>query len=159
MGIRANYASATTEQFKTLQAHPERIWDFLWGGDGHDKPASTANIDKAWQALSLFLTGDPWRGDGPFGAAIFGGRGFGPDHGMGQARYLTPDQVRTVAAALEEFRTLQLMLAYDPEKYEDFDEGEIYVYGPEELAQAYSILRRFYLGAAERGEMVLSYIG
>jgi hypothetical protein len=59
-------------------------------------------IDKSWHGIHFLLTGSAWGGKPPLSNAVLGGKEFGQDLGYGPARYLTPDQVKEVAAALDE---------------------------------------------------------
>ena len=55
-----------------------------WLEDSEGRDWGSFDVDKAWHAVHLTLTGDPWEQTGPFGAVVLGGDPFGEDLGTGQ---------------------------------------------------------------------------
>src|SRR5579863_7993210 len=88
---------------------------FLAGGD-----VSQANldIDKAWHGIHFLLTGEAWGGEPPAALAILGGTEIGEDIGYGPARYLSVEEVRTVAATLAATPRNVIAERYQPEAME-----------------------------------------
>jgi len=121
--------------------------------------AGVVGLDKAWQALHFTLTGDAWGGDGPLADAVMGGDAVGGDLCYGPARYLPPEKVRAVAAALSKVPPEAFAQRFDPEA---LTREEVYPAiweeGPEvgEYVFAfYETLRECYAGAAEAGQGML----
>jgi|SRR5579883_1559418 len=78
-----------------------------------DRPDVT-NLQKMWQALHFLLSGRAWDGSPPLGNAVLGGAPIGPDRGYGPARYLTPDEVQAVDAALQKMSHAELRRRFQP---------------------------------------------
>src|SRR5271165_1779219 len=72
------------------------------------------NIDKSWHGIHFLLTSSAWGGTPPLSNAVLGGTEFGPDLGYGPARYLTPDQVKEVAAGLDRITGETLRGRFNP---------------------------------------------
>ncbi|HJZ58908.1 MAG TPA: YfbM family protein [Gemmataceae bacterium] len=66
-----------------------------------NSPSEALDIDKSWHAIHYLLTGVPWDGEPPLCHVILGGEPAGEDTGFGPARCLRPDEVATIASALE----------------------------------------------------------
>ena len=116
-------------------------------------------IDKSWHGIHFLLTGSAWGGKPPLSNAVLGGQEFGPDLGYGPARYLTPDQVREVAAALDEIINAILRGRFNPKamtKAEIYswheDEGEG---GLEYFLEYYAQVRAYFQQAARKGNGML----
>jgi hypothetical protein len=89
--------------------------------------------------------------------AILGGTEIGDDTGYGPPRYLTPEEVCRVAAALNATSRETLAERYDAEA---MNRAEIYPFvwdasGPGYLLHAYDELVAFYTRAAADGRAVL----
>jgi len=110
--------------------------------------------------LAFMLTGNVERSDGTaLGEAILGGEeidGDEADTGYGP-RALSPAQVRSVAAALEEFPIEKKAREFDSTAA---DKAGIYVakHDPEELKEYSVQLRSFYDDAVRKGNTVLLWI-
>ena len=116
-------------------------------------------IDKSWHGIHFLLTGSAWGGKRPLSNAVMGGQEFGPDLGYGPARYLTPDQVKEVAAALDEITSATLRDRFNPKamtKAEIYtwheDEGEE---GLEYFLEYYAQVRAYFQQAARKGNGML----
>jgi hypothetical protein len=60
------------------------------------------DVDKAWHAIHVALTGGVDEVDTPLGLVVLGGTAFGEDGGYGPPRLLTAEQVRVASEALDE---------------------------------------------------------
>ena len=60
------------------------------------------DVDKAWHAIHVALTGGGDEVDTPLGLVVLGGTAFGEDGGYGPPRLLTAEQVRVASEALDE---------------------------------------------------------
>jgi hypothetical protein len=144
-------------ELTALQAHPEKARAALFphhGGKG-------LSIEKMWHALHFLLTDDPWHGAPPLGLAILGGTEFGEDLGYGPARFLTPEQVRAVSAALSALTHAELRQRFDPAKFDaaqiypnvwDEDPDDLF----EELSGYFDALTAYYREASEKGHAMLT---
>lgn len=129
------------------------------GGFGIGGESNELDLEKSWHALHYLLTGRPDEAPPPLGNAILGGTEIGEDIGYGPARFLSPVQVREVAAALASISTEELARRFNLEAmvranvYPVRDESEL------ELAQQYfERLSRFYAHAAAAGNAMILYI-
>jgi hypothetical protein len=117
------------------------------------------NLEKSWHVLHYLLTGEVEEAAPPMGNAILGGQEIGEDLGYGPARFLTPQQVREVAAALRSIskddlsRRFNLKAMMAAQIYPVRDESEL------ELAQEYfEHLARYYSDAAANGKAMLLWV-
>lgn len=116
-------------------------------------------IDKSWHGIHFLLTGSAWGGKPPLSNAVNGGKEFGPDLGYGPARFLTPDQVKEVAAALDEITKETLRARFNPKA---MTEAEIYSWhedegeeGLEYFLHYYDEVRAYFQQAARKGNGML----
>ena len=70
-------------------------WDLL-------EDERCVDVDKAWHAIHVALTGGVDEVDTPLGLVVLGGTAFGEDGGYGPPRLLTTEQVRVASEALDE---------------------------------------------------------
>jgi Domain of unknown function (DUF1877) len=118
-------------------------------------------LHKSWHCLHFMLTGNVEGSEGTaLGDAILGGEEIGGDEadtGHGPPRALSPAQVRSVAAALEEFPIEKKTREFDSIAA---DKAGIYVakHDTEELKEYFVQLRSFYDDAARKGNAVLLWI-
>jgi hypothetical protein len=117
------------------------------------------SLEKSWHSLHYLLTGTAEEAPAPLGNAILGGVPIGDDLGYGPARFLTPDQVHEVAAALSKVTREELVRRFDLDAmsaaniYACADEDEL------ERAQHYfSKLARYFADATARGDAMLLWI-
>ncbi|MEU9511381.1 YfbM family protein [Micromonospora sp. NPDC048169] len=154
MGMVFTARRLSGEQLATVLADPETVGTLLDGGPDE------LDLDKAWHGLHYLLNGTTYEVRGDAGPAIVGGDPIGPDLGMGPARLLMPDAVRTVAAGLDAVDDATLRARFDPAA---MSEAEIYPHiwddGDDEfdsyLLPNFAALCTFYRDAAARGEAVL----
>ena len=140
MSMIGCYRRITYTELTALQQSPGSIRVFLYQ---KKIPAHQADrelsIDKAWHAIHFLLTGDRWAGAVPLRNAVLGGTPLGNfDVGYGPARFLTPDEVKKVAAALSEISPDELQARCDfsvmteadiyPSSWEDAEEELEYIY-------------------------------
>lgn len=159
MGIRAFFASITRQTLEQFLEDPDKVEAMLYPDDDIEPPNSM-DLDKAWHGLHYLLTGDPVDGEPPLSLAILEGAEIGPELDYGPARYLTPDEVKTVAQALAALTPEALAQRYDPHEMEEknvypamwAEEGDE---GLEYLLSHYSALQQFYTDAAARGDVVI----
>jgi hypothetical protein len=116
-------------------------------------------IDKSWHGIHFLLTGSAWGGKPPLFNVVLGGKKFGRDLGYEGAHYLTPDEVKEVAAALEEITEEVLRARFDPKA---MTKARIYCWLEEEGAEGleyflhyYGLVRAYFQDAARRGNGML----
>ena len=150
-----------------LVAHPDPVWliQDAFRSDEEDDPAdphARVDLDRSWHALHWLLNGSAWGGDPPLAWAIHISHDFGDRVGYGRVGYLSPQQVREVAAALAGFPEDDLFRCYAPEAMESQR-----VYGvlrddpPAKIAyllRHFQALRAFYADVAARGVSVITSI-
>ena len=162
MGMIAGLAPISAAQLQALREAPESVGDFVHTQD-EARRARRIDLDKAWHGLHYLLTGKAWGGEKPASLAIVGGEDIGDDQGYGPARFVTPEQVGQVAAALASLSDETLAQRYDvaamdklqiyPGTWER-DGQESFDY----LRHNFRALARFYADAAQRGDAVLQWI-
>ena len=163
MSMIGNFAEITPAQLEGLLADPASVSGFIYAEDGN-RPLAHLDLDKAWHGIHFLLTGEVWGGEGPRAMAVLGGAAIGDDVGYGPARYLTVEEVRSVAAALRETTKDILHERYIPG---DLEQAEVYPSGiwEEEGEEAfewlvpwYVQLVAFYERIAKNGNAALLYI-
>jgi hypothetical protein len=163
MSMIGNFLAINPEQLASLIDAPDQIDSLLYPEEDDAELPNHLDIDKTWHAIHFTLNGKAWEGEEPLFLAIMGGKEIGEDIGYGPARYLTLDQVKSVATALtrippETFSKQFNQAALDaaeiyPEIWvRDGDDGLAYV------LEYYTQLQSFYQAAAERGDAALLYI-
>lgn len=164
MGMVACFAAVDPDTLARLRAEDDSIEEYLYPEDGDSEPPNSIDIDKAWHGIHYLLTGQAEGGGGPEALAVFGGEEFGPEVGYGPARFLSPEQVAAVAAALSQITPEALAARYNPK---DMSEKNIYLTpmwerdGAEALDYAleyYQQLPVFYRDAASRGDAVIQWL-
>jgi hypothetical protein len=116
------------------------------------------NIQKAWDGVHFLLTGDVSAGATPLANAVLGGQEIGPDLGYGPARFLTPEQVREVAAALASITPQEFEKRFN---WTAMEKGEIYAVhedGAEWLRDAFERMQEYYQAAAAQGNAMLLFL-
>jgi hypothetical protein len=162
VGIAAFFTSIPPQTLGQLLEDPDEVEALLYPDDDSEPPNSM-DLDKAWHGLHYLLTGDPTGGERPLSLAILDGAEVGPELDYGPARYLTADEVKTVAQALAVLTPEALAQRYDPRDMEEKDvypaiwaeEGDE---GLEYLLMFYSTLQQFYTDAAARGDVVIHWL-
>jgi hypothetical protein len=163
MSMIGNLIAVNPDQLQLLVRDPDSIEAFIYPDDGDSEPDNHIDLDKSWHAIHFTLNGKAWEGDEPLFLTILGGTEIGEDVGYGPARYLRPEQVKAVAAALTgispenfvaRFNPSELVAAeIYPEIWTDEDDD-----GSEYVSSYYSDLREFYRAASERGDAMLIYL-
>jgi hypothetical protein len=155
-----HYYRVTPERLDELKEDPCRVPDVIYSPDTEEQ--SHLDIDKSWHAIHFLLTGSVWEGDLPWRNVVLGGTILGEDLGCGPARYLTPEEVREVSAALEQVPPQELVARYDAERLTEanvypqiWQEGEV---ARTYLQDYYQQLYTFFCIAARQGEAVLTYL-
>ncbi|WP_431095743.1 YfbM family protein [Polaromonas aquatica] len=164
MGMVACFTSLSSEALLELQEEPDRIEAYLSPDDGESEPPNYLDLDKAWHGIHYLLTGLADGGTQPQSLAVIGGQEFGPEVGYGPARFLTPQQVRSVATSLSGISEEALSQRFNPK---DMEAKQIYPDaiwvrdGQEALDYAlenYRQLQVFYQDAAARGDVVIQWL-
>jgi hypothetical protein len=173
MGMIAYFTALSPQRLEEFEDDPDEIETFLFPEDG--EPPNTIDLDKLWHGVHYLLTGnagamddeedaDDGDGAGPLAQAVLGGEPIGDDLGYGPARFLRPDEVAAVAAALTGIAPASLRERFDTD---DMQAQQIYLAdafaegGDEELGfliDAFTVLQGFYRDAAGRGDAVLQWI-
>jgi hypothetical protein len=128
-------------------------------GAGDGPTEDGLSLEKSWHVLHYLLTGKAEEAPPPLGNAILGGREIGEDLGYGPARFLTPEQVREVAAALASISKDDMRKRFDLKVmmtvniYPVKDGSEL------ELAEHYfEHVSRYYSEAAASGNAMLLWV-
>ncbi len=156
-----------TDTLARLRNEPETLLEYLYPNDGEDDPPPNCiDVEKAWQGIHYLLTGEAEGGAEPLSLAVFGGEAFGPeDVGWEAARFLTPEQVVEVSAALSGLTREELLSRFNPK---DMAAKDVYPEGMWRgegkgafgfLMDFYPTLVAFYRDAAARGDAVIQWLG
>lgn len=114
------------------------------------------DLEKDWHGIHFLLNGDPWKITSKAGLAILGGAEFGDDLGYGKAKYLSPDEVRSISKSLEKLPSDYMASKFSIDALEKAD---IYPNvwrrdGPDGLKgleSQFEQLKDFYSNAAKEG--------
>ena len=160
MGMIGNFMQISSEQLESLKQDPDSVGDFLFPEDGG--MPNCCDIDKAWQGIHFLLAGNPWQGEGAIGQVVMGGTELGEDLGFGPARYLTPEQVKQVAQAIEPIDRAELQRRFDPQS---MAANDIYAFHPEDADDDldyyltyYDELKQYYVQAATNDRAMLLFL-
>lgn len=161
MSMIHQMTALSKEQLDRLLTAPEEVVALV---EDVEERIEECSLYKFWHCMHFLLNGHPWEGEPPLGWAVFGNHELGAiDVGYGPARFLLPDQVRTLAEALRQLPPDQLFEAYDPdamraaELYCAPDEGDDEG-GETTLREHYEELRGFYDWAAKEGFGVMIWL-
>lgn len=131
----------------------EEMVEFLFPDD--ESSDTTQDLDKSWDAIGHLLAAAT---SGSL-STLLGGAEVGPDLGYGPARFIAPDEVRVVAAALEAVDRDDLLSHFNagslmkgevyPGTWEDSYEDREYI------GQNYDVARSVFLAAARKNAGVL----
>ncbi|WP_127588951.1 YfbM family protein [Paenibacillus koleovorans] len=80
-----------------------------------DKQLQPLYLDKAWHAIHFILNGTAWEGDEPMVDVVIGGTEIEGGETY-TVRYLTDEEVKTIASVLEELKGQPLVDRYQPDK-------------------------------------------
>ena len=152
------------DELALLKAEPERLFGLLYPEDETDLSSDRhLDIDKTWDAIHFMLNGAAPDECQPLYNVVLGGTEISDeDVGYGPARFLTPEEVKSVATSLSTITVTALLVSYDPEA---FLAASIYPesWGTieeerEYLGQHYSRLVTFFGKAADAGDAMLLYL-
>ena len=163
MSMIGNYRRLSESLLATLCANPDSICDFLYSHDNQEPDGSHLDIDKSWHAIHFLLNDSQWEGEYPLACVVMGGECIGDqDVGYGPARYLTSQQVKDVANAVEEISEATLLAKFNAER---MNQEEIYPHGwrdsQEErdyVGQHYASLVNFFRRTANAGDAMIVYL-
>jgi len=164
MSMCGSYLWVTHDQLDQVLNEPESVLDLLFPDDDSEFEAGRyLDIDKSWQLIHFLLTGDASGGDEPWCNVVMGGQEIGDVEVVyGPARFLLPDQVGEVDAALSSMTEDALWSRFDPQairKAEIYPEG----WNGSESDRTYVLnhfknLKAFFRDAAHAQEPVLLYL-
>ncbi len=162
MGMAGNFIRISTQQLEQLNANSDAMESFadeLFDGGFQ---GAICDVDKSWQTIHYLLSGEAWGGSSVEAQAIMGGTEIGPDLGYGPARYLTAEQVKQIASALNNISQDDLSKRFDPETMAT---AGLYAfdieYAQDELEMAndyFDELKRFYQTTADENNAMLLVI-
>ena len=163
MSMIENYRRVTESELSGLCANPTSISDFLYAEANDGTERRRLDIDKSWHAIHFLLNGSPWDGTYPLVCLVMGGESIGEqDVGYGPARFLTTQQVKDVANAIEQIPAWELREKFDANRMND---EEIYPHGwrdsAEErdyISQHYLALVKFFKDAADANDAIIVYL-
>lgn len=168
MKIPEHMREAVEKQFQAMTAHkrkgPEVVKPVARTASAPDLDKKEFSLEKNWHVLHYALNGTAEGGEGPLRFAVFGDRAFPEmnDVDYGPARYLRPEQVKTVSDALQQVEPSNLLSKLD---YADARKKRIYLdhtlndlgnwsYLPDLFVE----FRTFYADAAECGNGMIMKI-
>ena len=163
MSMIGNYRRVSESELSTICAKADSISDFLYSEVNKRSESAHLDIDKSWHAIHFLLNDSQWEGTYPLVCVVMGGECIGEeDVGYGPARYLTSQQVKEVANAMDQITERQLLDKFDAEL---MNREEIYPQGwcdsQEErdyIGQYYSSLGKFFRSAADAGDAMIVYL-
>ena len=157
--LRARVAGKSPAEQQQIRSQLLKELAAAGAGFPYGREEDGLSLEKSWHVLHYLLTGKAEEAPAPLGDAILGGTEIGDDLGYGPARFLVPQQVRDVAAALAPISKVDLAKRFDLNAmikariYPCRDEGEL------GLAQHhFEHLSRYYADAAKNGNAMLLYI-
>ena len=122
--------------------------------------ANTLNIGTSWHAIHYLITGKTSSPSPGAGEIIFGGAEIGNDLGFGPAHLFMPEEVKTIADALQNFPLRTFTSRYDvkqmqaskiyPENW--LKEGDM---GRAKLLDYFQQILSFYNNAAKNGQAIV----
>ena len=123
MSMMGQYRRITLGQLYDLQDalrdNPAALSEYLYPEErSYDKPDPQLEIGRAWHGIHFLLNSKRYEGKLPLVNVVMGGTEIGEDLGYGPVRYLTPDQVKEVAAALSRIDRAELRERFDPAVFE-----------------------------------------
>lgn len=162
MGMIGCFAAVNPQTLEDLVSNPEGLVAYLFPEED-DEPPNSIDIEKSWHGMHYMLAGASYGGEGPLALAVLGGEPIGEDLGYGPARFLTADQVKAVAAALDALGEEGFRSRYAPQAMEDAQiYPDIWVREGDEaldyVMHYYRHLVAFYADAAQRGDGALLWL-
>jgi hypothetical protein len=161
MGMIGYAQQVSIAELQRFQREPDTVASFVM--DELDRTAEGSHrlldLEKLWHVLHYLLAGSAVATPSPLGNSILGGREIGDDLGYGPARFLDPEQVRGIAAALEKLPWEEAARRFDPDAMLS---ANVYLAESvglvEALEMVFGELVSFYSEAASHGNAVLLYI-
>ncbi len=159
MGMIGYLKRVPAELLTALIQKTATLDEYVFG----DEAGEELDLDKAWHGLHYLLCGEAFGGEEPLYNALMGGRPINEEETEDIiVRYLTPDQVREVSAALEALDDDALSKGFAPD---DMNEAGVYP-APDwndageldYLLGYYGPMKQYYRQAAENGEGMLIYV-
>jgi hypothetical protein len=161
MSMIGNFLQVSPDDLAQLIADPSSVESFIYPDD--DEHEDAIDVDKAWHGIHFLLTRDAWGGEPPLANVVLGGTEIGEDVGYGPVKFLTADEVRAAAAALQgitpdAFRSRYVASELTANKIypEIWDDADDDVAGY--LTDYYATLRDYFLDAASKGHAMMKYI-
>jgi hypothetical protein len=164
MGMVACFAAVNLETLNKLKENPVEIEEYLYPEDGEEEPPNYIDVDKAWNGIHYMLTGTADGGSEPLSLVVLGGEEIGADLGYGPARFLTPQQVQAISAALTALGEEEFQKRFAPKEMEAANVYPEIIWvrdGQEALdyvMENYRPLVIFYSEAAARGDGVILWL-
>jgi hypothetical protein len=164
MSMCGSYLRVTHDQLEQVLNEPESILDLLFPEDDSEFEAGRhLDIDKSWQLIHFLLAGDASGGDEPWCNVVMGGQEIGDVEVVyGPARFLLPEAVSEVSAALSTVTEDDLWARFNVEAVRD---AQIYPHGwnGSDSDRSYVLnhfngLKAFFRDAADAQEPVLLYL-
>lgn len=162
MGMVGCFAAVEPETLRRLRNEPTLIDGYLHPDDGDSDPPNYIDVDKAWHGIHYLLAGKADVGAEPLSWAVMGGEEIGDEVGYGPARFLEPEQVRSIASWLPDDSVFKSR--FDPQAMERAriypeviwvrDDADALEY----LVENYRELVAFYKSAAERGDGAILWL-
>lgn len=165
MGMVGYFVAVSSKTLDELKNNPDELGDYLYPNDSEDETPNFLDVDKAWHGIHYMLTGSVDGGEEPLSLTVFGGEEIGEDMGYGPARFLTPQQVKAVSAALDALGEDDFRSRFAPEEMEaaEIYPDDIWLSDSQEaledLMEGYRQLVVFYSQAAVRGDGAILWIG
>lgn len=166
MGMIGCFAAASSKTLEELKNNPDELEEYLYPNDAEDEPPNYLDIGKSWHGIHFMLTDSADGGEEPLSLAVFGGEEVGEEIGCaGPARFLTPQQVKAVSAALDTLGEDGFRSRFAPEKMEAAEIYPVIIWvrdsqeALEDVMEGYRQLVVFYSQAAVRGDGAILWIG
>jgi hypothetical protein len=158
MGMIGHCKAVTPAELASVVADPSKLEALIYS-----EATPRLYLDKAWWGIHFLLTGDYGPGTESISWAILGGVELkGPDLGYGPPRFLKPDEVIAVAAALSGVSAEALAGRFDAAALAEanvypniWDEG---AEAADYLIDYYKKLVPFYADAAKAGHAMLLWV-
>lgn len=168
MSISAYFQRISRADMDALIASKERLEHLSFGSSSEqlsrvDRAARCLCLDKAWDAIHFLLTGSKQPTDHLLSQMIYGGTEHGSDTGYGPPRFMSAEQVKSIAEALRSadlidaaanFTRAELAAAslygFDAERAEDEIEDLQYTY--------FEPLNKLFQQAANNNECMLTWM-
>jgi hypothetical protein len=161
MGISLRLQSIPREQFQALLENSVLVDDLLNDDERYAMLHRHLDIGKSWHGIHYLLTGSAAAVAGPLSYAILGGTRILKDGKPISTSYLSPEQVRALASALDLTSAADLRERFDPNamKAHAIYPTVIWKENPDDeleiLLDDFQRLVAFYRTNANRGDAVL----